>query len=56
MELIINELHTELLDPTEPASPAEPGGEASGASGDLPIATARALALRDERRARLADD
>ena len=56
MELIINELHTELLDPTEPAVPAESAGDESGASADLPVATARALALRDERRARLADD
>lgn len=56
MELIINELHAELLDPAEPAAPAETVGADSGASADLPLATARALVLRDERRARLADD
>lgn len=56
MELIINELHTELLDPTETAVPAEPAGDEHGASADLPVATARALALREARRARLADD
>jgi hypothetical protein len=56
MQTIVNELHIELLDPTDPGASAEAASGAGAASADLPIETLCALALRDERQARLADD
>jgi len=58
MPIIINELHTELIErtPAEPAAESAPAADTAPATLEPDLAMQRAAALLAERQARLQDD